>query len=197
MFIKFGIHLFIWTSRWDNSSLDLVNKAKDIGFDFIEIPLIWSDFFSPEKLTQRLKSTGIECCASVCLTDKTDITSSDKDIRANGVRLLKNCIITANKIEAYFLIGVTYSAFGKNIGRPPTEEEWNFSASCLREVARFTKQYRITIGNEPVNRYETYLINTVHQARKLIQMIGEPNVKVYFYVLSIIRTLKRKASMGQ
>ncbi len=35
------------------------------------------------------------------------------------------------------------------------------------------------LGLEPVTRYESYLLNTCEQALKLIDMIGENNVKVH------------------
>lgn len=37
----------------------------------------------------------------------------------------------------------------------------------------------VTISLEPVNRYETYLINTCEQALRLIDMIGEDNMRIH------------------
>ena len=37
----------------------------------------------------------------------------------------------------------------------------------------------VIIGLEPVNRYETYVVNTCEQALKLRDMIGEENVKIH------------------
>jgi D-psicose/D-tagatose/L-ribulose 3-epimerase len=49
----------------------------------------------------------------------------------------------------------------------------------LREVARYAGSLGVTVGIEPVNRYETYLVNTSEQALTLKRMIDEPNVKVH------------------
>jgi len=65
------------------------------------------------------------------------------------------------------------------VGRPPCTNEWEYAAEALREAARFATDRSITIGIEPVNRYETYLINTGKQASHLIEMIGEPNLRVH------------------
>jgi D-psicose/D-tagatose/L-ribulose 3-epimerase len=59
------------------------------------------------------------------------------------------------------------------------EQTWEYSADCLREVAQYAGTLGVNIGIEPVNRYETYLINTCEQALKLKEMIGEPNVKIH------------------
>ena len=38
---------------------------------------------------------------------------------------------------------------------------------------------RVTIGLEPVNQCETYLINTCKQVLRLIDMIGEDNMRIH------------------
>jgi len=178
MAIKFGIHPFIWTSRWDDSCLGLIDKAKSMGFEFIEIPLLRLDLLNTKKVKERLALKGIKCCASVGLTDETDITSKNRDVRENGIRYLKDCVQVAYEIGGNFLAGPMYSSFGKDVGRSPTEEEWRFSATSLKEVARFANECGITLVLEPLNRYETYLVNTAEQVRRLINIIDEPNVKV-------------------
>ena len=72
-----------------------------------------------------------------------------------------------------------YSQFVKPAFQKPTENTWQYSADCLREVARFARNLGVTIGLEPVNRYETYLVNTCQQAIKLKQMIDEDNIKIH------------------
>ena len=37
----------------------------------------------------------------------------------------------------------------------------------------------ILVGIEPINRYETFLINTCEQALKLLKMIDEPNIRIH------------------
>lgn len=177
--MEVGIHPFIWTAKWDESSLPLINKAKEMGFDFIEVPLVKTDISLARKVRKQLRLAGINCCSTTTgLNQNTDLTSNNANIRLNGIKHLKNCIIDTVEIGCKVFGGVIYSAFGKNVGRPPNDEEWNFSAEGLRKVAKFAKRYGITLAIEPVNRYETYLINTASQSKKLKKMIGEKNVKV-------------------
>ena len=46
-------------------------------------------------------------------------------------------------------------------------------------MADLAADYNVTIGLEPVNRYETYLVNTCEQGLKLREMIGRDNVKIH------------------
>ena len=45
--MKLGIHAYAWCSRWSNETLDLIDKVKGVGMDFIEIPLMHPDLFDP------------------------------------------------------------------------------------------------------------------------------------------------------
>ena len=38
--IKFGMHLFTFTERMDDSALDILRKLKEMGYDGCEVPLV-------------------------------------------------------------------------------------------------------------------------------------------------------------
>lgn len=176
--MRFGVHPFIWTSQWNDGSLELIDKAKSFGFDFIEIPLVDPSLVTPESLKKRLQQAKIDYCVSTCLNNETDLSSYDKNIRKKGINHLKKCIEVTSEIGARLLCGPIYCAFGKKVGRPGNSEEWKFVADSLSEIAKFAQRYKVDLGLEPLNRYEEYLINTVEQAKRLIKDIEEPNVKI-------------------
>jgi D-psicose/D-tagatose/L-ribulose 3-epimerase len=177
--MKLGIHAYAWCSRWSNDTLHLIDRIKGLGLDFIEIPLMCLEDFDSKAVKERLESVGLSVCTSTVLLNDTDITSDDADIRKKGVKYLKNCIKATYEVGAENFSGVIYSQFIKQINNRPEQKDWNYSAECLREVALFAKEHGVNIGLEPVNRYETYLVNTCEQALKLKNMIGEDNVKIH------------------
>ncbi|MBL8992998.1 MAG: sugar phosphate isomerase/epimerase, partial [Spirochaetia bacterium] len=61
----------------------------------------------------------------------------------------------------------------------PEASHYQKSAEALAEAARYAQKFSLTLGLEPVNRYETFLINTADQALDLRKQIGEPNVAVH------------------
>jgi len=177
--MKLGIHAYAWCSQWSNETLGLIDKVKNLGTDFIEIPLMCLETFDSAAVKQRLMSVGLEAVTSTVLLGDTDITSDDADIRAKGVEYLKACVRATSDIGAKSFSGVIYSQHVKPAVGRPTEQSWKYSADCLREVARYAAELGLVIGLEPVNRYETYLVNTCEQALKLKEMIGEDNVKIH------------------
>lgn len=177
--MKLGIHAYAWCAKWSNDTLHLIDHVKDLGMDFIEIPLMSLETFDATAVRDRLGSVGLGAVTSTVLLNDTDITSDDPEIRAKGVSYLKRCVEATAAIGARSFSGVIYSQHVKAATDRPTEAAWEYSASCLRDVADLAARMGVSIGLEPVNRYETYLINTCEQALRLKEMIGRENVKVH------------------
>ena len=179
MQVKLGIHAYAWQEQWRRDPLDVFERVRDAGLDFIEMPLMELDRLDARAVREHLRRTGLEACTSTVLSESTDITSDAPEIRRNGMQYLKACVEFARQIGAPFVSGVIYARHAKPVTGPPSEAEWQHSAAALREVARFASDRGISIGLEPINRYESHLINTCEQALRLREMIGEPNVKIH------------------
>jgi D-psicose/D-tagatose/L-ribulose 3-epimerase len=177
--MKLGIHAYAWCSQWTNDELYLIDRVKEMGLDFLEIPLMVLETYDAPAIKKRLDQVGLEAVTSTVLLEGTDITSSDPQIRARGVGYLKKCVDATAAIGADSFSGVIYSQHVKSLPGRPTEELWKYSADCLREVAQYAGEKGVKIGLEPVNRYETCLINTCEEALHLKKMIGEDNVMVH------------------
>ena len=88
--MKLGIHAYAWCSEWNNDQLDLIDRAQNLGMDFIELPLMVLDKFDSKAVGERLKQLDFNACTSTVLLDDTDITSEDSKIRAKGVDFLNS-----------------------------------------------------------------------------------------------------------
>ncbi len=177
--MKLGIHAYAWCSQWTNETLPLIDRVKKLDLDFIELPLMTLDTFDAPAVRKKLETAELGAVTSTVLLGDTDITSEDPTIRRKGVDYLKACVRATHAIGATSFSGVIYSQHVKAAKQRPAEQDWENSASCLREVAIFAQDYGVTLGLEPVNRYETYMVNTCEQALYLKSLIGEANIKVH------------------
>jgi len=177
--MKLGIHAYAWCSKWTNDTLDLIDRVKKLGMDFIEIPLMSLETFDADAVRNRLEGVGLGSVTSTVLLNDTDITSDDSSVRQRGLDYLIRCVDATAAIGATSFSGVIYSQHVKPATARPTESAWEHSANVLRQVADHAAEHGILIGLEPVNRYETYLVNTCEQALKLRELIGRDNVKVH------------------
>lgn len=113
------------------------------------------------------------------LSKDTDISSSNDAVRNAGIQYLKDCVKATADIGATSFSGVIYSEFARKEHVGPTPENWDNAAMALKEAAIYAQDFGVTIGIEPVNRYETNLINTSEQAVTLKDMIGLDNIKIH------------------
>jgi D-psicose/D-tagatose/L-ribulose 3-epimerase len=174
--LKLSLHALAWTPIWSNDSLHLIDHAKELGFDAIEIPLIVASTVDAAATKTRAAAAGIEIvCGCVC-TSQADPTGDDEETRNNAREYLRERIRLTAEIGASTITGNLYSGPWRRL--MPTEEHWEQAATSLREAARFARDLGVTLGIEVVNRFEGFLINTAEQAVRLREMIGEPNVGI-------------------
>lgn len=177
--MKLGIHAMAWTPHWSDDSLPLIDRVADLGLDFIEIPLMGIDDVHPGPIRVRLDGAGIDVVTSTVLSESTDITSPDPAVRAAGLAYLRRCVEVTAELGAPQFSGVIYGMHGKRPRERPGRQEWEWSAECLARLAEYAAEAGITLGLEPVNRYESPLINTCEQALRLAEMIGAANIKIH------------------
>jgi D-psicose/D-tagatose/L-ribulose 3-epimerase len=178
--MKLGVHASAWCERWDDSALYTIDRVKDMGLDFIEIPLMNLDGINVNTTKRKLQDADLEVVTSTLITnEKHDITSDDPKIRRAGTDYLKQCVKYSSEIGASLFTGVIYALHLKSLPKRPTDDLLQMVAEILKEVAQYASDRGVTIGIEPINRYETFLINTCSQALTLKRMIGEPNVIIH------------------
>jgi len=175
---KYGVNLLLWTSTFTQKNLNLFPLVKNLGLDVVEIPLFNPEIVPAEKVKKELKKYDLEACGCYGCSPDADIASLDKNIRKRGIERFKNAVEKAHMIGAKKIGGVVYKAGGVFTGSAPTNEEWTFSVNSMREITQYAHQYDISICIEPVNRYETYFINTAQDAVKYCKDVDEPNISV-------------------
>jgi D-psicose/D-tagatose/L-ribulose 3-epimerase len=179
MAITYAVHAYAWTSSWSNDDLRLVDHVKELGFDAIEIPLMELDKVDPTAIRERTEAAGLDVLTSVAVDERTDPTAESADVRRAAREFLERCVEATAAMGATLFTGVTYSAIGRRIERRPDDTDFERAAEVLADVARLAGDHGVTVGIEPVNRYETFLVNTAEQGRRLKRMVGEPNVGVH------------------
>ena len=125
--MKLGIHAYAWCSQWSNETLDLIDRVKNFGMDFIEIPLMCLETFEAVAVKQRLLSVGLEAVTSTVLLGDTDITSDNAEIRAKGVEYLKACVRATSGIGVKSFSGVIYSQHDNPAFKRQSEQTWQYS----------------------------------------------------------------------
>ena len=109
-----------------------------------------------------------------------DLSHEDAEVRRTGIDYVKRCVELAAEIGAPHFVGPLYSAVGKTRMLEPLEREQQraLAVESLKEVAEYAAERGVRLGVEPLNRFETDLINTAEQALELCDRVGAGNVGV-------------------
>lgn len=177
--LRYAVHAYAWTSRWTRDALRLLEKAQKLGFDAFEVPLMDLEEVDPQAIRREAERLGLLVVTSTVLSEDTDVSSPEAASRQRGIEYLMRCVAVAAEMGALSLSGVLYGALGKRISTFPGREYLERAAEALQKVARKAQEFGLIVGIEPVNRYESFLINTCDQALELLAMIGEPNVRIH------------------
>jgi D-psicose/D-tagatose/L-ribulose 3-epimerase len=171
--MRYAVHAYAWTSSWSNDDLPILERAAGLGVDAVEIPLMELDAVDPAAIREAAAAARVDLLTSVACAEDTE------RVRERAAEFLRGCVDATADMGAGVFTGVTYSALGRRIERRPAKADMERAAEVLREVARHAAGRGVTVGIEPVNRYESFLVNTAAQALELREMVGEQNVGVH------------------
>ncbi|NMN71523.1 sugar phosphate isomerase/epimerase [Rhizobium sp. 57MFTsu3.2] len=176
---KLGIHSLVFTDDWSGEkAAHSCRAAAEIGFELIEVLM-----FDPEALDVALtrkvvNDAGLELRLGMALGPEADISSADSSIAERGEKTVKRALEIASELGAPAVSGITYAAFA-NYGAPATVQARQRVAERLSRLDRRAGELGVRLGLEPVNRYESYLVNTLDEAASLIHASGGANLFIH------------------
>ncbi|MGQ9746231.1 MAG: sugar phosphate isomerase/epimerase family protein [Candidatus Caldatribacteriaceae bacterium] len=179
--MKFGVFGLLFFPRITSKELLIFEKAHRFGYEGIEISLS-EDLLSMDitkDILKAAKDSGMRCVCSTSLNEKTNIISSDKVIRNKGIAFLKRCVVASAELESDVVGGVIYSPWGLLKRGAPTHDEREFCKESLFVVAEYAKEHGVFLALEPVNRFESFFLNTALEAKNLINEIGHSHLKIH------------------
>ena len=178
--MQFGVSTFLWASPFTSNSFDLVYKIKEMGFDIIEVAVEKQELIDWVKLKEIVKETGLHVTISGAFGLERDISSDDPNIRAKGLKYITDCIDIAQNMGSPIFGGPVYSAVGKTrfISDEQKKRERAWCIENLIKVSKFAEDRGIIVGVEPLNRFETDMVNTADQAISLVKEVDHPNIKI-------------------
>ena len=172
--VKFSYNTLVYAGEPLEKGMERLSK---FGYDGIEI--VGEPKIIDVKEVQELsKKYGLEI-SSICsiYTKERDLVSSSEKTRGDAVQYTKDVAKMAHDIGARVMI-VAPSACMKIYSEAPLEEEWKWVVDGIKEAGKYAADLGVKLAIEPWNRYETYFINKLEQAVKLMEDVNLENVGV-------------------
>jgi len=178
--MKFGVNTFIWTANFTRENLPLLPEIKRHGFDGIEVSLFRPADFALKDIRKGLEQNHLECTICSVIPGGLNMISDDASIRQKTRTHMEDCIKTAADVGAKIMAGPLYSPVGYLPGRRRTADEWKWAVECYQSLGPVLERHGVTIAIEPLNRFETYFLNTAADAVALCDQIDHPHVGILF-----------------
>lgn len=155
-------------------------KIKAMGYDVVEIPVEQPELIDAVTLKKALNDNGLTPTLCGVFGPTKDLTSDDVSLHNNCFRYIEKCFELGAYLETDFLAGPMYSAVGKARMVSPEQRktEWDRAVTNLQKACGIAVQYGQQIALEPLNRFESDLVNTAEDVMRLISDIHHPNAKV-------------------
>jgi 5-keto-L-gluconate epimerase len=171
---KFGPLLF------SGDLLQGLEVAKKLGYAGVELSLLESARMDQPWLADKLAALGLQVFAiatgQTYVTDGYALYSSRKQDRQVTIERLKRHIDFAAKLGSAVIIGgirgkisSSGNRFIKNV------KQGNLA---LKTCLEYAEEAGVSLLLEPINRYETDVINTIDEGLELIEKLGSPNLKL-------------------
>lgn len=179
--MKFGTLYAYWTHEWTGDYKYFAKKAKDIGFDILEISagdlLKMSDTELAE-LKAVSADLGISISSNIGPPKSKDVASADPQVRAAGIKFLTDIMIAMDKLDSRALVGVMYTYWPSEFDDLDKQGAWDRGVVSVKQLGKIAGDFGINYCLEVVNRFETNILNTCEEAVQYLKDVDCDSVKM-------------------
>ncbi|GAA4103204.1 sugar phosphate isomerase/epimerase family protein [Nonomuraea soli] len=162
---KLGVNTWVWVSPLTDD--DLARLAPQIagwGFDVIELPVEQPGDWDPVRARDLLDEHGLAASVVLVMPPGRELVAADTVAETQDY--LRHCVDVAATVGSPVIGGPAYTSVGRT-WRMSAQERLRAYAELrenLKPVLAHAAEHGVRLAVEPLNRYETSLINTVEQA---------------------------------
>lgn len=178
--MKIGINTFLWGVHFGPADFHRLPAIKAGGFDGIEFSLLDPKSFPAAAIRRELERVGLESTAVSVVPGGAHLGSSDAAARTRAREHITMCIQQTAEAGAKVLSGPLYSPVGYLTGVRRTADEWKWAVEGWQTMAPAAAKAGVEIGIEPLNRFETYFLNTAADGARFCDAVGHPSIGLLF-----------------
>ncbi len=179
--VQLGVSTWLWTSPFTtDKARDLFKKIRDLGFSMVEIPVEDPVDIDTATVRSLLDEFDLEVAVCGAFSTERDIASDNIVLQQTGMQYIQDCIRIASELGAEIFMGPLYAAVGKArmVSDEQRKTEWERSVHNLLKVSKIAEAAGITLAIEPLNRFESDMINTAADAVRMVKDVNHSSLKI-------------------
>ncbi|MBI4977580.1 MAG: sugar phosphate isomerase/epimerase [Spirochaetes bacterium] len=176
--MNFGAHCYLFTDRWSDKELPLLDRARALGLTMFEIAVGDDVHFDYRRTADRAKALGLDLIVSPggVWPSACDLSSDNADERKLGLAWHTRQIDIAAELGAQAYAGALYGHPGTVKRRRPPDEEYHRIAEGLHALAEYAHRAGVVLALEPMSHFRTHLVNTPEQVMRLISLADHAGI---------------------
>jgi D-psicose/D-tagatose/L-ribulose 3-epimerase len=173
-----GLSSYILSTPFSDASLHEFAHVRELGYDQFEICVDDPDTLSSALTRRAAEESGLSVSVTGAFGPSRDISHEDPAIQRDAKDYLRAVVDFAAEVNSPHVAGPMFTAVAVKLLQTPQERHRQLqrAARNLAEVADYAGERDVKLALEPLNRFETHLINTVEQAMELIELVDAPNI---------------------
>jgi D-psicose/D-tagatose/L-ribulose 3-epimerase len=178
--VTFGVSTWLWASPFNNDTIALFGKIKAMGYDVVEIPVEDTGLIDTRLIKEALKEHDLKALICGAFGPERDLTNDDTAYHQKAFNYIEACLDICNQLDVPFFAGPMFSAVGKARLASPGQRkiEWDRAVANLTQVCKMAETRGLKLGIEPLNRFESDMVNTTDDVLRLINDIGHPAANI-------------------
>ncbi|MCH2128234.1 MAG: sugar phosphate isomerase/epimerase [Pirellulaceae bacterium] len=163
---------------WDDLASGC-QQAAELGFDAVEIFAPSPDAVNPSQLRELLDTHQLRLAAvgtgAGWVIQGLSLTAADAGVRQQAQSFVRSIIDFGGPFGAMTIIGSMQGSWSSEVDR---ETALGYLSEALHQLGDYAKNYHVPLIYEPLNRYETNLVNTIADGVTLLQSLSTDNVRL-------------------
>ena len=187
-----GVNTWVWASPLTDAALaELAPRIAGWGFDVVELPVENPGDWDPVRARALLDDLGLAASVVLVMGEGRELVAADATTVMSTQDYLRHVVDVAEVVGSSVIAGPAYASVGRTWRMPPRERLTRYTElrDRLAPVAHHAAAAGVRIGVEPLNRYETSLVNTVQQALDALDGLpGNCGIALDIYHMNIEET---------
>ncbi len=163
---------------WDDLA-ESVRAAAELGYDAVEIFAPGPESIDPVALRQLLAEHRLQLAAvgtgAGWVLHKLQLCDADPAKREAAKGFIRSMILFGAQFNAPAIIGSMQGRWSAEVDR---ETALGYLGEALTELGADAARYTVPLIYEPLNRYETNLVNRLEDGMALLKSLGTVNVRL-------------------